>query len=125
MLSLSRSALVASYLKKCEKEKSEIIPAIIIKATWINLRNFAAESGEDAHAWLFKQVLWLSLNCILVCMILNVYKIMKKILTLMAAALLIGCSSDDNYDEPVQPVENTDGKTLVVYLHHSRGQWAG
>lgn len=50
-------------------------------------------------------------------MILNVYKIMKKILTLMAAALLIGCSSDDNYDEPVQPVENTDGKTLVVYFN--------
>ncbi|MBQ7444061.1 MAG: NAD(P)H-dependent oxidoreductase [Bacteroidaceae bacterium] len=42
---------------------------------------------------------------------------MKKILTLMAAALLIGCSSDDNYDEPVQPVENTDGKTLVVYFN--------
>ncbi|MBQ7684018.1 MAG: NAD(P)H-dependent oxidoreductase [Bacteroidaceae bacterium] len=42
---------------------------------------------------------------------------MKKILTLMAAALLIGCSSDDNNDEPVKPVENTDGKTLVVYFN--------
>ena len=41
---------------------------------------------------------------------------MKKILTLMAAALLIGCSSDDN-NEPVKPVENTDGKTLVVYFN--------
>ncbi len=56
-------------LLKYEKEKSEIIPAKIIKAPWINLRNFAAVK-------------------------LNVCEMKKIVTTMTMLTLMTACSSD-------------------------------
>lgn len=42
---------------------------------------------------------------------------MKKFILMMAvAAIVAGCGNDDENNEPVQPVDGADGKTLVVYF---------
>ena len=43
---------------------------------------------------------------------------MQKILftAVMMATLLTACSSDDDNNNPVEPIDNLNGKTLVVYF---------
>lgn len=42
---------------------------------------------------------------------------MKKFMVMMAAAaMMAGCGSDDESNEPIQPVDGTAEKTLVVYF---------
>ena len=43
---------------------------------------------------------------------------MQKILftSVMMATLLTACSSDDDNNNPVEPIDNLNGKTLVVYF---------